>query len=46
MAVPCNMRLTHIGAKTDDRIDPNCERDLQKQIDYLGSLNFVVYYNR
>lgn len=46
MAVPCNMRLTHIGAKTDDRIDPNCVDDLQKQIEYLGSLNFVVYYNR
>ena len=45
MVVPCNMRLTHVGGKRD-RIDPECVNDLQKQIDYLGSLNFVTYYNR
>ena len=39
------MRLTHVGGK-QDRIDPECVDDLQKQIDYLGSLNFVTYYNR
>ena len=45
MAVPCNMRLTHIGGLSE-RISPTCVDDLEKQIEYLGSMNFVTYYNK
>lgn len=39
------MRLTQIGGESD-RISPDCVADLDKQIQYLGSMNFVVYFNR
>ena len=42
--MPCNIKLTAFGAE-DDRIGPECQADLQKQIDYLGNMNMLVYFN-
>lgn len=41
---PCNMRLGYFGAD-DDLIDSECVYDRDKQIEYLGPLNVLVYYN-
>ena len=42
--LPCNVRLTTLGA-TDDRISDTCVADLTKQIEYLGPMNILIYYN-
>ena len=45
IVLPCNHRLTQLGAK-DDRMDPTCIADLEQQINYLGPLNMILYYNQ
>ena len=40
---PCNYLHTHLGYK-DDKIHPECVADLEKQIEYLGPLDFVLYH--
>ena len=45
MLLPCNHKLTTLGAK-DDRIDENCVADLDKQIEWLGAINFLIYHNQ
>ena len=40
---PCNYLHTHIGYE-GDTIDPECIADLEKQIEYLGPLDFMLYY--
>lgn len=41
---PCNMKLGYFGAE-DDLIDSECRYDRDAQIEYLGPLNLLVYYN-
>jgi len=45
MVLPCNMRLKHLGG-VEDRIDQNCVADLNRQIEYLGPMNWIVYSNQ
>ena len=45
MVLPCNHRLTHIG-DTEDRITEECVADLDAQIEYLGPLNLIFYYDQ
>jgi len=41
----CNNRLTHLGG-VDDRIPEDCVANLDEQIEYLGPLNLIIYYNQ
>ena len=43
--LPCNTRLIPHGAR-DDRISPQCVANLDKQIEYIGATNLIVYYNQ
>ena len=43
--VPCNYLHTEFGY-TEDSISPECIGDLQKQLDYLGPLNTVMYHTQ
>jgi len=45
MVMPCNMPLKFLGAE-DDRIGEECVADLEKQIEYLGPMNMLVYFNQ
>ena len=40
---PCNYLHEHLGYK-GDTIHPDCIADLDKQIEYLGPLDFVLYH--
>ena len=42
--VPCNYLHTHLGY-TGDSIHEGCEANLDKQIEYLGQLYFLIYYS-
>ena len=42
--VPCNYLHTHLGY-TGDSIDENCVADLESQIEYLGPLDFMIYFS-
>ena len=46
MIVPCHFKETVMGGKVD-KIPPNCNRDKDKFIDYIGhaAVNLVSYYN-
>ena len=40
---PCNYLHTHLGYK-NDTVHPDCVADLEKQIEYLGPLDFMLYH--
>ena len=40
---PCNYLHTHLGFE-GDTIHPECVADLEKQIEYLGPLDFMIYH--
>ena len=40
---PCNYIHSHLGYE-GDRVHPDCIPDLDKQIEYLGPINFIVYH--
>ena len=42
--VPCNYIHQHLGY-TEDRVAEECIADLEKQKEYLGPLDFVIYFN-
>ena len=41
--VPCNYQHVELG-DVGDTIHPECVEDLQKQIEYLGPINFMIYH--
>ena len=41
--VPCNYLHTHLGFE-GDTIHPDCVANLDEQIDYLGPIEFLMYY--
>ena len=43
--VPCNYLHTHLGYE-GDTIAPECIADLDKQIEYLGPIEFLVYHTQ
>ena len=44
MIVPCNYIHMEMGYRGDS-IHPECEGDLQKQIEWMGASNWLVYTN-
>ena len=42
--VPCNYIHTQFGYEGDS-ISENCIDNLEKQIEYLGPLDFMIYHN-
>ena len=42
--VPCNARRTEL-AFLEEPIGEECVPDLQAQIDYLGAVQFMIYFN-
>ena len=43
--LPCNIKESVIFGDEDDSIDPQCVKDLEKQVEYVGGLNFLVLTN-
>ena len=41
---PCNYIHQYMGY-TGDSIHPECIGDLQEQINYIGSLDLLIYFN-
>ena len=42
---PCNYLHTHLGYE-GDTIHPECVADLDAQIEYLGAIEFLIYYTQ
>ena len=45
MLVPCGMQETILGG-TEDRIPDDCNYDKDALIEYLGSIQMMMYYNQ
>ena len=44
LMVPCNY-IHQLWGYEGDAVAPECETDLEKQIEYLGNLNVFIYYS-
>ena len=42
--MPCNYIHSHLGY-TEDFVTPECIADLEKQKEYMGPLDVMLYFN-
>ena len=45
VVIPCNVKESAIFEDGDDSIDPQCIGDFEKQVEYIGGLNYLFLVN-